>query len=209
MNITKKFKNLGLLGILSLVSMVDLVQAEVAWKVSPARTKVSFKVNHFVLMEVEGKFRDPEGQLTAKNDTDFSGASLEARIPVTTIDTGNEDRDSHLKQAVFFDAAKYPEMKFKSKSIIKKSDTDYVMEGSLTIKDITLPVSFKVESMGETVSKNGVVRSKFIAKGTVDRYKYGLKWNELTEAGAMVVGENVDIEMDVTLEKMPSTLASK
>lgn len=209
MNIIKDFKYLGLLGILSLISMADLVQAEVAWKVSPARTKVSFKVNHFVLMEVEGKFRNPEGQLTAKNDTDFSGASLEARIPVMTIDTGNEDRDSHLKQAVFFDAVKYPEMKFSSKSIVKKSDTDYLMEGSLTIKDITLPVSFKVESMGETVSKNGVVRSKFIAKGTVDRYKYGLKWNELTEAGAMVVGENVDIEMDVTLEKVQTAMASR
>ena len=193
---------------LIIFSVSNLVSAEVNWRVSPSRTNISFKVNHFVLMEVQGKFKDAEGQVTTKNEEDFSNAQLEASIPVNTIDTGNEDRDSHLKKDVFFNADKYPKMTFRSRSVIKKTDTEYEMLGSLTIRGTTLPVTFKVENLGVSTSKKGVTRSKFIAKGTVDRYKFGLKWNELTEAGAMVVGENVEIEMDVTLEKMDTALAS-
>lgn len=182
--------------------------AEVNWKVSPARTNIKFKVKHFVLMEVEGKFKNAQGLVTTSGEQDFSNAHVQASIPVSTVNTGNIDRDTHLKQDVFFNANQYPEMTFKSSRVIKKSGNEYSMVGSLTIRGVTRPVIFDVVSEGVNKSNDGKLRSKFVATATVNRYDYGLKWNELTEAGAMVVGEKVDIIMDVTLEKANTSLAS-
>lgn len=182
--------------------------AEVNWKVSSSRTNVKFKVKHFVLMEVEGRFKNPQGLVVTASESDFSNAHIEAHIPVKTISTGNIDRDTHLKQAVFFDADKFPEMMFKSKKVTQRATGEFLMSGNLTIRGVTKPVIFNVTYDGTKKAKDGNARSKFIAKGILNRYDYGLKWNELTEAGAMVVGENVEIEMDVTLEKANTSLAT-
>ncbi|MBP9838174.1 MAG: YceI family protein [Proteobacteria bacterium] len=203
----KKFKILGL-ALLSTIVVSNFALADVNWKVSPSRTTVKFKVKHFVLMEVEGRFKNPEGLVTTANEEDFSHAYVEARVPVGTISTGNTDRDTHLRQEVFFNSEKFPEMVFKSKNIVAKGSDEFAMEGNLTIRGVTKPVSFIVTFTGLKQSGDGKVRSKFVAKGAVNRYDFGLKWNELTEAGGMVVGDTVDIEMDVTLEKENAAFAS-
>ena len=182
--------------------------AEINWKVFSSRTNIKFKVKHFVLMEVEGQFKNPQGMVNTASENDFTNAHVEARIPVNTVTTGNVDRDTHLKKEVFFYADKFPEMVFKSKKVVKKSNGEYSMLGDLSIRGVTLPIIFNVVNSGSKQSSDGKLRSKFVAKGSVNRYDYGLKWNEVTEAGGMVVGDKVDIEMDVTLEKAGTVVAS-
>jgi polyisoprenoid-binding protein YceI len=181
--------------------------SKVYWKIVPARTNISFTVKHFVLMKVEGKFKNAEGTVVTVSDGNFSNAEVEAQIPVHTIYTGNLDRDEHLKQDDFFNADQFPVMLFKSRKVLKKSEGVYEMHGDLTIREVNKPIVLTVTHSGERVSNDGTVRSKFIAKGVINRYDYGLTWNELTEAGSMVVGKHVNIILDVTLEKSEMTLA--
>jgi polyisoprenoid-binding protein YceI len=191
---------------LAVPSLVSLrkTDSSVSWSIVPERTRASFKVKHFILMEVEGRFSDTEGSVVTTGVSDFSKAIVEAKIPVKTVYTKNQDRDDHLRKDDFFNAEKYPYMIFKSTSVKKLSSGSYEMNGELTIRDVTKPVKLVVEHKGVKNLKNGVTRSSFLAKGTLNRYDYGLTWNELTEAGSMVVGKNVTIELDVTLEQTES-----
>lgn len=194
--------------IFSLCFNTSVFAADVNWTISPSRTNIKFKVKHFVLMEVEGRFKNAEGIVTTSDEENFSNAHVEAKIPVQTISTGNTDRDAHLVTGDFFDAQKYPEMSFKSKKVISTYDDDYKMIGDLSIHGITKEVEFKVKHSAKKVGADGIVRSKFSATSTINRYDFGLKWNELTETGSMVVGDKVAIEMDVTLELKNANLAS-
>jgi polyisoprenoid-binding protein YceI len=203
------FCGLLVIGFLATPALVKLSNksSKVYWRILPSRTNVSFTVKHFVLMEVEGKFKNAEGTVVTGGDSDFSNAHVEAQIPVHTIYTGNQDRDAHLKQDDFFNADAFPVMLFKSRKVFEKSEGVYEMHGDLTIREVSKPIVLTVTHSGEKVSKNGTVRSKFIAKGVINRYDYGLTWNELTEAGSMVVGKHVNITLDVTLEKSEMALA--
>lgn len=192
----------------SLLMISSNVYSDINWKVSPSRTNVKFKVKHFVLMEVQGHFKNAEGLVFTPTDKDFSNAKVEARIPIASISTGNEDRDLHLKQAVFFNADKFPEMVFKSTKVINKGSNLYEMHGDLKIRGVVRPVILEVVHSGESKSSDGHLRSKFIATGSINRYQFGLNWNELTEAGGVLVGEEVQIELDVTLEKVETELAN-
>lgn len=203
---------LGLLGLLvSQTILLSSVQAEeVVWKLSPGRSNIQFKVSHFVLMEVEGKFRASEATVVTPSINDFSNAKVQATIPVKSIYTGNEDRDEHLLQDVFFNQLKFPDMQFRSTKVVKKGDGKYQMHGELSIRGVTRPIVLDVDHVAHKVKEGKKARSKFKAVGKLNRYDYGLKWNDLTEAGQMVVGEEVDIELDIALiqDAVQSTVAS-
>jgi len=171
------------------------------WEIVSSRTNVTFKVKHFVLMEVEGKFKGAKGIVETSDLENFSNANLFAEIPVASISTGNDDRDNHLKTDDFFNVEKYPMMKFKSIKVSKSGEDSYELLGTLTIREISKPITLTVKQVESKINNKGNLISKFTAKGSLNRYDYGLSWNELTEAGSMVVGKDVQVELNVTLEK--------
>lgn len=171
------------------------------WEIVSSRTHITFKVKHFVLMEVEGKLRGARGVVETSGVRNFSNAKLVVEIPVATINTGNEDRDIHLKTKDFFNVEKYPLMKFQSLKVTKIEEESYELSGTLTIRDVSKPITLLVKQVESKTNSKGNIISKFIATGSLNRYDYGLSWNELTETGSMVVGKDVQLELNVTLEK--------
>ena len=174
-------------------------RAEEVWEIAPGRTSIGFTIKHFVLLSVKGLFKDYHGTVTTPSSNDFTNASVEVAIPVGSISTGNSDRDAHLKTGDFFDANEYPEMVFKSTKVVPTGGNEYELQGLLRIRNISKPVTLKVQHVETKTLKNGSIRSNFVAIGTINRYDFGLRWNELTEAGAVVVDQMVNISIEVSL----------
>lgn len=167
--------------------------AQTTWTVDNAHSKVKFTVTHLVISEVEGDFKVYSGTLTAKPD--FSDLSVEFAVDVNSINTEIEMRDKHLKSDDFFNAEKYPTMKFKSVSWKKVGDQNYQLEGDLTIRDVTKRVTFDVVYGGSVKDGYGNLKAGFKATATINRFDYNLRWNALTEAGGMTVGKDVHITL--------------
>jgi len=170
------------------------VFAQTKWTIDKTHSNVRFTVTHLVISEVEGSFKKFEGEFTSSKP-DFTDASINFKVDIASIDTDNERRDGHLKSDDFFNAEKYPEMKFRSTSFKKVSDNKYALEGDLTIRNITKPVKFDVTYGGSAVDGYGNEKAGFKAKTTINRFDYDLKWNSITEAGGAVVGKDVDIDL--------------
>jgi len=176
------------------------VVAQTTWKIDPVHSKVLFTVSHMVVAEVTGRFNEFDATLVQTND-DFSESKLSATIKTNSIDTDNERRDGHLKSADFFDAEKYPELTFESKSFVKTGENTYTITGDLTMHGITKQVVLDATINGITKSPWGNTVAGFKAETTVNRYDFGLKWNKALEAGGVIVGENVQITLQVELVK--------
>ncbi len=184
-----------------LTLLASSAKAEEVWTLVPGRTSIGFTVKHFVLMSVKGRFKDYKGQVVTPSTGDFSKASVDVSIPVSSVFTGNSDRDEHLKTPDFFNVSTYPDMRFHSTQITPKGGNQFEMKGLLTIRGISKPVTLDVEQVATKTLSNGSIRSDFVATGAVNRYDYGLRWNKLTEAGSMVVDETVKITLEVSLMK--------
>lgn len=172
----------------------------VRWNVDPSHTNVKFTVTHMMVSELDGSFRKFDGELVTEKP-DFSDAQITFAVDVNSVFTDDEKRDNHLKSDDFFNAAKYPRMSFKSTSFRKVSEGKYVLEGDLTIRDVTKRVKFDVT--GGKISKDpwGNTKTGFKAISTINRIQYGLKWNAAIEAGGWAVGEDVTIMLNVELNK--------
>ena len=168
------------------------------WTLDKAHTEIQFNVNHLVISEVSGKFKEFDGSVRSKSD-DFDGSEIEFKAMVASINTDNEQRDGHLKSDDFFNAEKYPELKFKGNLV--KNGSGYVLKGEMTIRDVTKPIAFDVDYNGTVTDPWGNVKSGFKIKGTIDRFDYGLKWNTLMEAGGAVVDNEINIVCNVELQK--------
>ncbi|MFN6093249.1 MAG: YceI family protein [Bacteroidota bacterium] len=174
--------------------------AQSKWNVDPSHSNVKFSVSHMVISEVEGSFSGYEGTLDAPG-ADFNNSSINFSVNVGTVNTNSEQRDGHLKSADFFDVAKYPTMNFKSTSFKKTTGNNYQLEGNLTIKGVTKKVTFDVTYGGTVKDPYGNIKAGFKAKGSIKRMDYGLTWSALTEAGGMVVGDEVAIMFNIELAK--------
>jgi len=170
------------------------------WKIDTAHSEIGFKVKHLVISTVSGKFQEFDGQVESSKD-DFSDAVISFTANVNSITTGNEQRDGHLKSADFFDAASHPELSFKSTSVTKKSDTDYEITGDLTIRGITKPITLKAEFGGTQTDFSGNTVAGFEISGKINRQDYGLKWSAVTEAGGVVVSDDVKLAVNVEVIK--------
>jgi polyisoprenoid-binding protein YceI len=122
---------------------------------------------------------------------------VDATVRIESIDTGNEKRDDHLRSPDFFDAPNHPEMRFTSTEITNVNGNTFQMKGDLTIRGTTKPVVFETELLGTAVDNEGRQRAGFTAATTINRKDFGLTWNRVTEAGGLVVGEDVDITLDI------------
>ena len=171
--------------------------AQTTWTVDKVHSKIGFSATHMVVAETEGVFKDFDIKVSNKA-ADFNGADVEFTAKVASIDTDNEKRDAHLKSDDFFNAEKYPEIKFKGKLV--KEGAGYKLKGDLTIRDVTKAVSYDVTYGGTTkVGPGEKAGFKFTAK--LDRFDYGLKWDKTVEAGGLVVGKEIEIIAKVELNK--------
>jgi len=168
--------------------------SQTKWSVDQVHSSVKFSVEHLVISEVEGQFKKFDGTVTSKTP-DFSNAEISFTVDVNTIDTDNEMRDKHLKSPEFFDAEKFPAMTFKSTSFKKVSGNKYLLVGNLTLRGVTRPVKFNVTYGGTAKDGYGNTKAGFKASTVINRFDYGLKWNNLTEAGGATVGKDVTINL--------------
>lgn len=173
--------------------------ATTKWVLDPMHSEVQFKVKHLVISTVSGFFKTFEGELSTESE-DFSDADISFALDVDSIDTNQPSRDEHLKSAEFFNAAAYPKISFKSTSFTKAGD-DYKLAGDLTIKDVTKPVTLDVEFGGSAGDFYGNTKAGFEITGKVNRKEFGLTWDGVTEAGSIVVGEDIKLIINVQFAK--------
>ena len=166
------------------------------WKIDPTHSEIEFKVKHLVISTVTGKFKDFDASLEAEEGT-FEGAEISFSADISSIETGVEDRDNHLKSADFFDAEKYPKLTFDSASFEKTGESTYSLTGNLTIKDVTKEVTLNVEHGGTVEDPYGQTKAGFEISGEINRKEFGLTWSAVTEAGSVVVGDTVKLIMNV------------
>jgi polyisoprenoid-binding protein YceI len=191
------------LSTLAAAVLVANLSAQTNWKVDNSHSKIGFSVTHMMVSETEGKFKLYDGKVSSATETDFTNASVEFSIDVASINTDDDRRDGHLKSDDFFNAEKYPKMTFKSTSMKKgKKAGEYVLEGDLTIRDVTKKVKLIATTSGKTVKDPyGLTRLGFKISGSINRVDYGLKWNAILEAGGVAVSETVNITCNIELIK--------
>jgi len=170
------------------------------WKIDPAHSEIEFKVKHLMITNVTGHFAGYDATLESGKD-DFSDAKISFEADVNTISTKNSQRDEHLKSPDFFDAAKYGKITFKSTDVKKKDDENFVLTGDLTIRDVTRPVDLEVEYAGTQVDPYGQTKAGFELKGKINRKDFGLTWSATTEAGGLVLSDDVRLALAVQMVK--------
>jgi polyisoprenoid-binding protein YceI len=170
------------------------------WVIDPVHTQIQFKVKHLVIATVTGSFDKFEGGMDSGKE-DFSDAEVWFSAETASVNTGIADRDNHLRSADFFDAANYPKLTFKSTGIIKTGQENYKLAGDLTIRGTSHPVELDVEYGGTMKDPWGNTKAGFELTGKLRRKDYGLNWNAVTEAGGLVVSEEVKILINVELSR--------
>jgi len=170
------------------------------WTIDTTHSEVGFKVKHLVISTVSGKFNTFEGTVESDKN-DFTDAKINFTADVNSITTGNEQRDGHLKSDDFFNAEQFPKLTFSSTSIVKKDDSDYELTGDLTIRDVTKPITLKVEFGGIEPNFYGNTVAAFELTGKINRKEYGLKWHAATEAGGLVVSDDVKLAITIEITK--------
>lgn len=183
-----------------LLVFVSINFAQTEWAFDKSHSNVSFSVTHMLISEIEGDFRSFEGKIITEDDS-FENAEISLTVDLNSIDTDNEKRDNHLKGDDFFNAEKYPKMTFTSKKFNKVNDKNYELWGDLTIRDITKEVKLDVVMNGIITDPWGNTRAGFKLSGELNRFDYGLKWNNLMEAGGLIVGETITITANIELIK--------
>ena len=172
------------------------------WTIDTAHSEIGFKVKHLVISTVSGKFNSFEGKLEG-DPNDLINAKISFSADIDSINTGNEQRDGHLKSADFFDAANHPKLTFTSTFIEKSGDAEYKVTGDLTIRGTTKPITLNVEFGGVHNNLYGQTVTGFEITGKIKRLEYGLTWNAVTEAGGVVVSDEVKLVIDAELVKQP------
>lgn len=179
--------------------MSDSSAVATKWAIDPAHTEVQFKVKHLVITTVTGSFKEFNGSVSTENE-DFDGAKINFAIDVNSIDTRSTDRDNHLKSDDFFAAEKHPQIKFSG--VLNKVGGDYQLVGDLTIRETTRKVELDVDYNGTVKDPWGNSKAGFEITGKLNRKDFGLTWNTITEAGSMLVGE--EVKLDISAQLMPA-----
>ncbi len=169
------------------------------WAIDPMHSEIEFKAKHLMITTVTGRFKEFSATVESGND-DFSDAQISFSAAVASISTGNEHRDGHLKGDDFFAADKFPTLTFKSSSF-KKDGDDFKLIGDLTIRDITKQVTFDVEYSGIQNDPYGNTKAGFELTGKIKRKEFGLMWDTVTEAGGIVVSDDIKIACNIQLVK--------
>ncbi len=171
-------------------------ETKTLWKIDPSHSEVQFKVKHLVISTVTGSFGSYDGKIEADGD-DFKNAKATFTADIDSISTNDEDRDQHLKSDDFFNAEEYPQLTFESTNFEKVGDGEYKVTGDLTIRDVTKEVELDVVHGGTVGDPYGNTKAGFEVTGTISRKEFGLTWNAVTEAGNVVVGDKIKLQLNV------------
>jgi polyisoprenoid-binding protein YceI len=184
--------------IMVFLAAVLVVSAATAnsWKVDGSHSKVEFNVTHLMISDVTGRFTQFDVTLKQGKE-DFSGSTVEAVIKTASVTTDNDGRDKHLKGDDFFNAEKFPEMKFVSTAFEKTGKDTYRIPGTLTIRDVSKPVVLEGKFLGSTKDPWGNTKIGFKATTTINRQEFGVKWNKSLDAGGMVVSDDVEVTLAI------------
>lgn len=178
------------------------------YKIDASHSEITFKVKHLMISTVTGKFDQFDATLEKQDDADLTSAKISFEADIASINTNNEQRDGHLKSPDFFNSEEHPKLSFVSTSIEKKSEEEYNVNGDLTIRGVTKPVQLKVDYNGEIVDPWGMSRAGFEINGKINRQEYGLTWSALTEAGGVVVSDEVKLHLNIEMVKQADVAAS-
>jgi polyisoprenoid-binding protein YceI len=169
------------------------------WTVDPMHSEVQFKVKHLVISTVTGNFNQFSAEMEAEKE-DFTDATISFTADINSINTNNQQRDEHLKSDDFFNAEKFPHMTFHSNALEKNGD-GYDLKGNLTIRNVTQPVTLAVAFGGVAQDPDGQTKAGFEAEGKINRKEFGLMWSAITEAGGVVVSDEVKILLNIQFVK--------
>jgi polyisoprenoid-binding protein YceI len=179
----------------------DTETTTTTWPIDTAHSNAAFAVRHMMVATARGKIAITSGTITVVDDSAPHLASVEATLDPNTIDTGDANRDGHLRSPDFFDVATYPAITFKSTKIEATGDDTFKVTGDLTIRDVAKEVVLDATLEGRVVDAWGKDRVGFSASTTINRKDFGLAWNMAIEAGGVVVAEKVKIELDIEAVK--------
>jgi polyisoprenoid-binding protein YceI len=171
------------------------------WKLDPAHTDITFAAKHMMITTVRGTFADVDGTL-AIDETDPAAASGEIRVKSASLSTGFDARDTHLRSADFFDVDTWPEIVVAFDGVKPVRGDRYRVTADVTIRDVTRPVTFEVEYVGETTNFRGTRHIAFTAKATINREDWGLNWNMALEAGGWLVGKDIKLVVEVVADEV-------
>lgn len=166
------------------------------WHIDTAHSEIGFKVKHLIVSTVRGSFSKFSGTIET-DGLELAPARINLEIDANSISTNNEMRDGHLKSADFFNTPEFPTITFASTAFEKKSESEYELRGDITLRGITKPITFSALYNGESVTMNGSRVVSFDLSGSLNRFDFGLNWNELIETGGVAVGEIVKIEATI------------
>ena len=170
------------------------------YRIDPAHSVLAFAIKHNEIALVRGRFRDFSGKINY-DDRDIAKSSVEVTAKIESINTGVDRRDAHLRTADFFDAAKYPEMTFKSTRVEKKRSHQYVLHGDLTLRGITKPVAIPFTLAGAIKDGQGNTRFGVAGQTTINRRDFGFTWGKTMENGGLDVGNEVMIDLQLEAVK--------
>ena len=168
------------------------------WVIDEGHSQIGFKVKHLAIANVVGTFKKIKGDLACEID-DFDNSAVNFEIDVNSIDTNNNDRDGHLKSALFFNADSFPKIAFIGS--LKKEEEEYKLVGNLTILQTTKPITMHVEYTGSGKGRFNDTRAGFEVSGKINRKDFGLNFHLLNDAGNLVVGDEVRLFGDIELIK--------
>lgn len=174
--------------------------AKQQWAVDAAHSSLDFSIKHMVIARVKGTFHNFEASIDADPE-DLTTAVIGFAVEVGSIDTRNADRDNHLKSPDFFDVEQHPKMTFQSTKIVKKGDGKYDVTGDMTIHGTTRPETFAVTFEGNATDPWGNQKTGFSGVGTINRSDYGLTWNAALETGGVLVGDQVQVSIEIEASK--------
>ena len=166
----------------------------------PTHTRLGFVARHAMVTKVRGSFEEFEGKAHLDFE-DPTKSTAEVTFQIASVNTGQKQRDDHLRTNDFFDAPTYPTARFVSTSVTKTGDDEYEMTGDLTIKDVTKPVTITWESTGTAKDPFGNTRVGFEGKGTINRKDWGIEYNAALETGGILISDKITLEFDVSAIK--------
>jgi polyisoprenoid-binding protein YceI len=170
------------------------------WSADKSHSKIGFTATHLVISEVDGSFGDYTVTVASEKE-DFTDATIDVVIKTSSITTGAPKRDEHLRSNDFFDSAKHPDMVFKGTTLRKTGERTYKLDGTMTIRDVTKPLTLDVTYTGSAKDPWGNTKVGFKLSGTLNRSDFGLTWNKALEAGGVLVGEEIVLDCSVQLAR--------
>ena len=172
------------------------MEATKVWGIDPTHSEVQFKIKHLVISTVTGQFTDFSGEIHSNGDN-FEGAKAKFEAQISSISTNNEDRDGHLKSADFFDAENFPVLIFESTEFKRVDEDNFEIKGNMKIKDVSKEITLKAEYGGQMTDFYGNLKVGFEISGKISRKDFGLTWNGVTEAGGVVVSDEVKLLLNL------------